>query len=148
MEIRRFRDEDAGEVHDLIADCLVNVNSRYYGEEIINNLMDQYSEEHLIGCSRKRIMLVALGEKRILGTGSFGKDVITTLFVTPRLHRKGLGSALVKELEGTAKAQGHSFVRVFSSMNAVGFYREIGYSPVRRVASDTFGENIEMTKAL
>ena len=82
---------------------------------------------------------VAEQEGRILGVGGWSPDSqeadlawIRYLFVHPEAIRRGIGRRLVERAERSACAAGSSRLRVWSSLNAVGFYRAVGFLPERR----------------
>jgi N-acetylglutamate synthase-like GNAT family acetyltransferase len=82
---------------------------------------------------------VAEEEGRLLGVGGWSPDGmeadlawIRYLFVHPEAIRRGIGRRLVERAERSARAAGRSRLRVWSSLNAVGFYRAVGFLPERR----------------
>ena len=83
---------------------------------------------------------VAEQEWRLLGVGGWSPDSmepdlawIRYLFVHPQAVRRGIGRRLVARAEGSAHAAARPRLRVWSSLNAVGFYRAVGFLPERRV---------------
>jgi GNAT superfamily N-acetyltransferase len=82
---------------------------------------------------------VAEQEDRLLGVGGWSPDSlepdlawIRYLFVHPAAVRKGIGRRLVERAERAARAAERPRLRVWSSLNAVGFYRAVGFVPERR----------------
>jgi GNAT superfamily N-acetyltransferase len=82
---------------------------------------------------------VAEQDQRLLGVGGWSPDGlepdlawIRYLFVHPQAIRRGIGRRLVAQAERSAQAAGRERLRVWSSLNAVGFYRALGYLPERR----------------
>ncbi|TMG98320.1 MAG: GNAT family N-acetyltransferase [Betaproteobacteria bacterium] len=49
--------------------------------------------------------------------------------VSPPAARHGVGTALIKLAETHIAQRGHHFVVLESSLNAVGFYLRLGYTP-------------------
>jgi ribosomal protein S18 acetylase RimI-like enzyme len=54
---------------------------------------------------------------------------IEGLYVSPLGARQGVGTALVRLAESRIAQRGHHLVVLESSLNAVGFYRSLGYAP-------------------
>ena len=82
---------------------------------------------------------VAEQEDRLLGVGGWSPDSlepdlawIRYLFVHPAAVRRGIGRRLVERAERAACAAERPRLRVWSSLNAVGFYRALGFLPERR----------------
>ena len=77
---------------------------------------------------------------RILGVGGWSPDGLESdlawiryLFVHPQAARRGIGRRLVERAERAAYGADRPRLRVWSSLNAVGFYRAVGFLPERRV---------------
>ena len=82
---------------------------------------------------------VAEEPERLLGVGGWSPDSqeadvawIRYLFVHPDATRRGIGRCLVEQAERSAGAAGRQRLRVWSSLNAIGFYRAVGFLPERR----------------
>jgi putative acetyltransferase len=82
---------------------------------------------------------VAEQHQRLLGVGGWSPDSLEAdlawiryLFVHPEAARRGIGRRLVERAERSACAADRPRLRVWSSLNAVGFYRAIGFLPERR----------------
>lgn len=82
---------------------------------------------------------VAEQDRRLLGVGGWSPDSlepdlawIRYLFVHPQATRRGIGRRLVAQAERSAYAADRARLRVWSSLNAVGFYRALGFLPERR----------------
>ena len=79
--------------------------------------------------------------RRLLGVGGWSPDSLDHrvawlryLFVHPDAIGHGVGRRLVEAAEASARAAGRGQLRVWSSLNAVGFYRALGYRSIRRAA--------------
>jgi GNAT superfamily N-acetyltransferase len=82
---------------------------------------------------------VAERQARIVGVGGWSSDSLEPdlawlryLFVDPPAARRGIGRRLVEEAESSAGAAARPRLHVWSSLNAVGFYRALGYRMRRR----------------
>jgi len=82
---------------------------------------------------------VAERQARIVGVGGWSPDSLEPdlawlryLFVDPPAARRGIGRRLVEEAESSAGAAARPRLHVWSSLNAVGFYRALGYRMRRR----------------
>jgi GNAT superfamily N-acetyltransferase len=97
--------------------------------------------------------------QRLLGVGGWSPDSlekdlawIRYLFVQPEATRRGIGRRLVEQAERSAYAAGRRRLRVWSSLNAVPFYRAVGFLPERRarwpVQSALELDNVLMAKRI
>ncbi|WP_251343111.1 GNAT family N-acetyltransferase [Haloplanus halophilus] len=98
--------------------------------------------------------IVAEADGTIVGWGSVHLDenVLAATFVDPDYAGRGIGRAIVDELEAIARREGVERLRVPASLNAVGFYEALGFE--RRREIDASGPDapeipaIELTKEL
>lgn len=70
---------------------------------------------------------IAYDQNKIVGIVRGSKDNILNLFVEDQYARHGIGSQLVKKFEEKCLVEGFSYVRLSSTVEAVGFYENLGY---------------------
>lgn len=71
--------------------------------------------------------IVAERAGRIVGFSSLKGEVLQAIYVDPQETRRGIGRKLVVRIEREARRRGMTRLRLKSSLNAVGFYRRLGY---------------------
>jgi putative acetyltransferase len=73
--------------------------------------------------------LIAEVDGRIVGIGALvvGNAELRACYVVPEASRKGVGTALVREIERIARGQGLTFLELDSSVTAEPFYASLGY---------------------
>ena len=133
--IRRFAPKDAAEVRTIIHRALREVCSKCYPADIIAGVCDRFSIEQLVRQGATTHMYVAESASgRLLGTGSiapyFGSEtesVLLTIYVLPDLTGRGIGSEIVRTLEKDEFFLRAKRIEVPSAVNAVDFYRKMGY---------------------
>jgi putative acetyltransferase len=93
---------------------------------------------------------VAVRNGEVAGFGHLVLDVeeVHAVYVHPDHTRRGVGSALLAELEGYARSCGLSELGLQSSLNAVGFYEQAGYERVGSGESTGGLAVVEMKKGL
>jgi N-acetylglutamate synthase-like GNAT family acetyltransferase len=148
MLIRKFKNEDARKVSNLIRKCLVEVNSKDYPKNIMDGMVKHFTPSQIIKNSEERNVFVAVEDDKVLGTASIKDDVILTVFVNPNIHGKGIGSKLMNKVEELAKKKGYKTVKLPSSLTSYEFYKKRGYKKVKMLHSDKYGDTIEMKKRL
>ncbi|MGP1253438.1 MAG: GNAT family N-acetyltransferase [Kiloniellales bacterium] len=139
--------EHAEGISRLICDTLRRINAKDYPAKEIDRLVNGFSTARVLEFLEKRFTLVALDDGLVIGTGALQEAEIKSVFVLPELHRKGVGTALVKELERIARGRDKRTLTVSSSLTAIGFYYSLGY---REEARKFYGdeETVLMTKAI
>ena len=93
---------------------------------------------------------VALREGEVAGFGHLVPEVgeIHAVYVHPDHAGRGVGSALLAELEGYARGDGVSGLALQSSLNAVEFYERAGYERVGEGESPGGLPVVEVAKSL
>jgi len=71
--------------------------------------------------------LVAEMDGRLVGIGVVRKSELRACYVTPSASRRGVGSALLLEIERAAREQGATHLEAESSLTAEPFYSRNGY---------------------
>ncbi len=148
MRIRNFKKEDARKVSNLTRKCLSEVNSKDYPKSVIEFMHKHFTPAKLIQYSKERNVFVAAENEKILGTASLKDDNISTVFVNPNIHGKGIGSKLMDRVEDLAKKNGYKTAKLSSSLTSFEFYKHRGYKKIKMLHSEDFGDTIEMKKKL
>lgn len=77
--------------------------------------------------ARGEVIIASLAGEDV-GWGSCEGNHVSALYVCPSFGRRGIGRTLLAKLEATVVQRGHAFVRLESTLNAVGFYAALGYA--------------------
>ena len=134
MKIRLFKQEDAIEVAQLVAETLKVSNSKDYSSEYINDNITSHSAEVLIERAKEGHMYVVCDKARIVGCGTIAgywgsttESILLTIFVLPELHGKGIGKNIIDTLEKDELFTRVSRIEIPASITATDFYRKFGY---------------------
>ncbi|WP_370601227.1 GNAT family N-acetyltransferase [Pseudomonas nitroreducens] len=147
LMIRKARSEDAAAISQVIVTTVRESNDQDYPANVIESVAANFSPERLIELLEQRLVFVALLGDEIVGTGALDGNVVRSLFIAPRQQNKGIGQALMAQIEETALERGVEALLIPSSLTAQSFYARLGYSVVRE---QLYGEErtIIMTKSL
>jgi predicted N-acetyltransferase YhbS len=148
MRIRKFKNEDARKVSNIIKRCLREIVSKDYSEKEITDLCNFFKPSMIIKNSKNRSIFVAVENNTILGTASLKEDTVFTVFVNPDIHGKGIGSKLMDKVEDLAKKKGYKIVKVPSGISSFDFYKNRGYKKIKMNHSKDHADTIEMKKRL
>ena len=106
MKVRRFKEEDAQEVRNLIVRNFLEVNSKDYGISAIEKLAKVYDVEKVLNVASYAHMYVFEFDEKIVGTGSISsfwgcetESILLCIFVLPEFHGKGVGRKIINTLE-------------------------------------------------
>lgn len=149
--VKLFDESCACAVSSLICRNFTEVNCRDYPPEEISLLCERHTPEHIVRISKERALLVALDGVSVVGAAALlsepdgfphGYGQVTTVFVLPEYHGRGIGKILMEYIEDVAVMSGLTALALEASITAHGFYRKIGFTDVifenRNVAKDLF----------
>ena len=98
IEVRRFKEEDAKEVRNLIVRNFLEINSKDYGISAMEKLAKVYDVEKVLNVASYVHMYVFEFDGKIIGTGSISsfwgsetESILLSIFVLPEFHGKGVG---------------------------------------------------------
>lgn len=133
---RRFKEQDAKEVSEMVRRTLRETNSKDYSEEYIENDVAKINENFFIERSRWTNCYVFTDEKteRIIGVGSIGsywgsetESSLFTIFVSPDYQGKGIGKQIMEKLESDEYFLRAKRIEISASITALSFYQKLGY---------------------
>ena len=134
MNIRRFKEEEANEVSDLIRNTIRISNTKDYPLELMKLLIETETPEHVLERASWTHFYVAEDEGRIVGCGAIGpfwgkedESGLFTIFVHPEYQRKGVGRAIIETLEKDEYFLRAKRIEIPASITGVPFYLKMGY---------------------
>jgi putative acetyltransferase len=132
--VREMRPADARAFLEVHHAAVRGLAAKDYPQAVIEDwaplpLTDKVVERFLLNPDNE-IRLVAEHDGKIVGIGAIvvDKAELRACYVTPEASRKGVGSALVREIERIAQQRGLGFLVLDSSMTAEPFYLAQGYA--------------------
>ena len=132
--IRRFEENDAQELANIIARTLREINIKDYSKEYIENDVMKLNEEALIQRSKWTHSYIFVKDKTIVGCGSIGpywgsetESSLFTIFVLPEYQGQGIGRKIIETLEEDEYFLIAKRVEIPASITACNFYRKFGY---------------------
>ena len=101
--IRKAKKSDIRRLYKIIHNCIrfVRVSKRMKEE-----LRKRYTLENMKGLFKKSDIFVFEKAGVVQGCGRLEKNKIWTVYVNPKHHRKGIGTAIMKKIESFAKRKG------------------------------------------
>ncbi|MGH6839927.1 MAG: GNAT family N-acetyltransferase [Methylocella sp.] len=147
LTIRAANAADAPTLSALIQHAVRATNAPDYSPGIIDLICANFTPEQVIQKMAEREVFAGTCDNAIAGTVSIGGGKLHSLFVDPRLQRRGIGVRLVGHLEKRAAASGHTVLWLSSSITARRFYERLGYQ-LHRFEERNDGSTFLMSKAI
>ncbi|TYL90628.1 GNAT family N-acetyltransferase [Bradyrhizobium rifense] len=129
--IRPALADDAADVSAVILRALRETNAKDYADEIIARVEQSFDPDTVRALIAKRTVLVATIGNRVVGTASLDGSVVRTVFVAPDIQARGIGKALMAQVEHIARSRNIPVLTVPSSVTAETFYARLGFKSVR-----------------
>jgi N-acetylglutamate synthase-like GNAT family acetyltransferase len=129
--IRPARPEDAVGISRVIISALRETNAKDYAEAVIARVEQSFSPTAVLDLLERRLVFVAAKGDNIIGTASLDGRVVRTVFIKPECQSRGIGRALMAQVERVAIEKGVTVLAVPSSVTAEPFYAKLGFNAVR-----------------
>lgn len=134
MKIRRFQNEDAVELSNVIIETVKISNSKDYPPKYVEMNVLSHSPNALVERAKNSHMYVICDETKIIGCGAIAEyygskteSILLTVFVLPDYQGKGIGSKIIEALEKDEYFTRATRIEIPSSITAVEFYKKMGY---------------------
>ena len=135
--VRRFEEKDAQAVTELIATTSRIVNAKVYEPEYIENFLEWVSPEKIIERASWTHFYVICDGDDIICSGAIGphqgredESELFNIFLLPEYQGKGVGKLIIDTLEQDEFFLRAKRIYIHSAMNALKFYRKMGYDHV------------------
>lgn len=130
-KIRPACSSDAEGISRVIIAALRETNARDYSEAVIARVEQSFAPAAISVLLIRRLVFVAVDHDGIIGTASLDGEVARTVFVDPRFQGRGVGRALMEEVQRRAASKGIEILTVPASVTAEPFYAKLGFNAVR-----------------
>ena len=134
VTVRRYREQDAETIVNIIRRNFLEVNAKAYGEKAMETLALHHDVDWFKGVASYANVYVFCMDDEIVGVGSISsfwgsltESILLTIFVLPELHGKGIGRFIIQTLEQDELFLRAERVEIPASITAVEFYRKQGY---------------------
>ncbi|RDY26716.1 N-acetyltransferase [Romboutsia weinsteinii] len=134
ITIRRFRECDAQSVSELVRRNSMEVNIKDYPREYMERLAEIFDYNKALSKANSSHMYVACMAEKVVGCGSivsfWGKEdesILSTIFVLPEFHGKGIGRLIIESLEKDEYFIRSKRIEIPSTITACEFYKKMGY---------------------
>ncbi|GAA3716509.1 GNAT family N-acetyltransferase [Salinicoccus jeotgali] len=136
IQCRRFVNEDAKEISELVRQTLKQTNIKDYSQKYIEDQVRQMDENFFIERAQFTNCYVFVDEntEKIVGVGSIGaywgsenESSLFTIFVSPDYQGKGVGKRIMETLEADEYFIRANRIEIPASITALNFYLNMGY---------------------
>lgn len=139
MRVRPVRPDDFEAVREVHQRAVRAEGPRAYDADQVAAWADWSGVDELDTDDGHAVLADRDGEPAGFGRLAVDDGEVVAVYVHPDHAGEGVGTALLAHLEGYARGAGLAELRLWSSLNAVGFYERAGYERVGRDSHETTG---------
>jgi len=135
MHIHKLEKKDIQNIVKLHKEVVSTTNSKIYPQHVINAWLDQITVENVTGQLECSEWYLSKCDDRIVGFVQFSVDAgyLYQINVLPKFQNKGFGSNLFEFVEGEFRKAGKSEIKIYSTLNALGFYKKMGFLELGKI---------------
>jgi ribosomal protein S18 acetylase RimI-like enzyme len=154
LTLRKAIAEDCESVWRVFTRAVRGLARSHYTPEQVEAWAALRGPEDFVGPIEQQIFFVAEEHSEVVGYGQLDATtgVVGAVYVVPEIAGRGAGRLLLAALEVKAREAGLEALRLRASLNAVGFYRHMGYAVEReeahRLPSGVEFAVVQMVKSL
>lgn len=129
ITIRRARQEDCQEIVRVHSAAVAGIRTSLYTLEEIQSWAIPKKPESYEHAIRTKEFFVAEDNGVVVGFAVLNPEngEVEAVYVSPEAGRRGVGFALLRELDERARTHSLSVLHLYASLNAVPFYTRAGY---------------------
>jgi len=138
MIIRRFKKEDSKEVCKLVSRTFEKYVAPTFTKKGTKIWLSNITPKKFIERAKTKSTWIAIEKGKIIGIvqgskkNNFGPCL---LFVDKRYMKRGIATKLMKKLFDLAKRKKIKYMKIWSSLNAVSFYKKIGFKKTGKIVN-------------
>jgi len=146
--IRKATTNDACAIAELHKKVVSKVNAKFYSTEIIEEWVSDITEDNVEYQFVNSAWIVAETGGRIIGFGqySISDEQICQINVDPDYMNRNIGKRLYDYIENDFRSNDVKKIFLNSTLNAVGFYKKLGFKVIRKINFKLNKQSLEMSK--
>jgi putative acetyltransferase len=155
--VRPMEPRDANTYLETLRASIVGVASADYPADVIRGWAPSVTDENvalLLGNRDRELRVIGEIAGQVVGIGSLVLETkeLRACYVSPAGLRRGVGTAIVTELERLAASNGVGHLELHATITAEPFYAHLGYRSIEKIRHVTSSgiamEAIKMSKVL
>lgn len=137
MTFRKTTLTDLNAIHALRKAAILAINAKEISPSECRKWANARTPEYFAPRIEAELLIIAKNERgEIIAWGSSDEQRIDGIYVKPELSHRGVGRQLMEKLEKQISKRGYSSARLAASINAIGFYKKIGYVAIDNMRND------------
>lgn len=129
IKIESAQISDIPAIIEIHRECIIKINAKYYPNKVIKEWLEPITEENIKKQFINSSWIVAKAEDKIIGFAqfSFKESEIYQINASPDHKNQGVGKKLYGYIENEFKNKKIDRISLYSTHNAVKFYKKMGF---------------------
>jgi N-acetylglutamate synthase-like GNAT family acetyltransferase len=145
MRIRKAKTKDAEEISKLRIENIKKIVSKSYGKKWTNKLIEWNSIKHIKNHLKNRETFCMVDKNKIIGVIDLEGNKLGGFYIKTDMIGKGIGKKLLFFIEDYARKKKLKSLYMYSTRNALNFYKKYGYKLIEKKAVNIDGvKNIDL----
>ena len=148
ISIRKAVSEDVSKIVAIHKNCVLKTNSRFYPKDVIKEWIKQISAKNTKEQFKNSQWFVIKIKNKIIGFCQFSirEKTLYQINILPKYQAKHYGKLLYDFIEKIFIKNNVKEIHLNSTLNAVDFYKKLGFKKIRRIKFKLDKTSVEMIK--
>lgn len=140
--------KDASEITSVHKQCVLKTNAQFYAKNVIGEWVDQINDENVKEQFKNSQWLVIKTKDKIVGFCQFSLEEKTLyqINILPDHQGRNYGKLMYDFIERKFLDNGIRKIYLNSTLNAVNFYKKMGFKEIEKIDFKLEKKSIEMVK--
>ncbi|OGC57627.1 hypothetical protein A3H26_02845 [candidate division WWE3 bacterium RIFCSPLOWO2_12_FULL_36_10] len=146
LKIKKALTTDIPVIVNIHKECVSNTNSTDYTVDSIKEWLHQISEKNVLDQFETTLWYLIKTRNDIIGFCQYSIEnkELYQIQISPVYQQKGYGKILYKFIESDFRKNKIEKIKLNATLNAVGFYRKLGFNEIKHINFMLHKESLEM----
>lgn len=151
LKIREVNEKDVSTIVEIHRACISQTNAKVYPKNVICEWLQHVSEKNVLDQLSTTGWLLLIKGNRVIGFCQYdlkGSELYQ-IQISPDYQGKGYGKYFYEFVENDFMKNNKSSISLFATLNAVDFYKSVGFKQIKNVQfplNNVCAEMIKMAK--
>lgn len=148
LNIRKANKKDISTIVRVHKECVSQTNAKAYLGTVIKEWLKQISEQNVLDQLGTTTWLILAKESKIIGFSQYDlkKEELYQIQILPEYQKSEYGKYFYDFIEEDFIKNKKSKITLFATLNAVPFYKSVGFNRIKTVKFPLGNKSIEMVK--
>jgi len=148
IKILKAKNDDTRRITEIQKKCVLKTNVKFYPIKIIKEWLKKISQKNILSQLKNTSWYVLVFKNKMAGFCQFSLDKkeLYQINIDPAFQNAGLGKILYDFVERKFIEKNKKEISLNSTLNAVNFYKKLGFKPIKEIKFKLNKQSIEMVQ--